>query len=164
MKNGGERNRPFKDVPFVQPMVSFQEGQFECGDILIFFMAKVLMDRGSIRYTNRDFEDNLEKAIRFNTKLHFTQDDMIQQRMNVKASFLMIHSRYALYEKERRKMDRTTSSPTNVLSERQLSEEERQHQSEEETTILSSSVPTESTRPATKRVEFPTTATVTIKT
>ena len=91
MKNGGDRNRPFEDVPFVQPMVSYQEGQFECGDILIFFMAKVLMDLGSIRYTNRDFEDNLEKAIRFNTKLNFTQDDMIQQRMNVKASFLMIH-------------------------------------------------------------------------
>ena len=164
MKNWGDRNRPFEDVPFVQPMVSYQEGQFECGDILIFFMAKVLMDRGSIRYTNRDFEDNLEKAIRFNKKLHFTQDDMIQQRMNVKASFLMIHSRYALYDMERRTIYLTTSSPTNFLSERQLSEEERQHQSEEETTILSSSVPTESTRPATKRVEFPTTATVTIKT
>ena len=103
MKNGGDRNRPFEDVPFVQPMVSYQEGQFECGDILIFFMAKVLMDLGSIRYTNRDFEDNLEKAIRFNTKLNFTQDDMIQQRMNVKASFLMIHYRYALYDMERRK-------------------------------------------------------------
>ena len=127
-------NRPFQNVPFVKPRVTWQRGDFECGDILIFFMAQIIKSRGSISYTKKQFESSLDDVIRCNSAFVYTQDDMVKQRQKVKSACLMISNAYHLKESRVESRVEISTGLTVVSSEQPSSKEEGEHRSDKKTT------------------------------
>ena len=130
---------PFEMVPIVKPKVSFQRGNFECGDILIRFAIKIVMYRG-MKYNNQQFATHFYQDITKNRAFAYDQREMVTQRNNLKVAFMMFSGWYDNWKKSRLEMK---AAPRVLVSEQPVSgkkeKEERLGQEEPKT---SSQVPT----------------------